>query len=245
MPFSRPLTPLRRGLLREDVYDQLRDAIVDGTLAPGQVLRDAEVASWLGVSRTPVREALLRLGTSGLVRATPGRSTVVATIEPGAVRDAQCVVASMHRLAVEVAVPRLSAEEVAAMRDANDRFAAALTAGDVDAALAADDELHAVPVRASGNDAVATVLEQFTPVVRRVERLRFASLAGRESIFLHARLVDLCAAGEVEAAAEVSFQTWQRLAPLIESLPKVGGAAPAPLADGSAHEMCPEFPGRR
>ena len=51
------------------------DAIVDGTFAPGEQLRDLELAGWLGVSRTPVREALLRLAEAGLVVAEPGRST--------------------------------------------------------------------------------------------------------------------------------------------------------------------------
>ena len=64
-----------RPLLREDVLARLRDAIIDGTLAPDEQLRDTEIATWLGVSRTPVREALLELARAGLVRATPGRST--------------------------------------------------------------------------------------------------------------------------------------------------------------------------
>ena len=81
------------------MHDRLRDAIVDGTLAPGEVAARHELATWLGVSRTPVREALLRLGETGLVQSAPGRSTVVAEIDL-AVRDAQSVVAAMHRLAV-------------------------------------------------------------------------------------------------------------------------------------------------
>ena len=79
----------RRALLREDVLARLRDAIVDGTLAPGEQLRDGDLAAWLGVSRTPVREALLELGRAGLVRAVPGRSTAVAPVDAAAVRDAQ------------------------------------------------------------------------------------------------------------------------------------------------------------
>jgi DNA-binding GntR family transcriptional regulator len=205
-----------RALLRDDVYLRVRDAIVDGTLAPGEQLRDQELATWLGVSRTPVREALLRLQQAGLVASLPGRSTLVAALDTRAARDAQAVVASMHELAVRVAVGRLTPEDLAAMRDANARFAAALEAGDPDAALAADDELHGIPVAAAANAALAAVLDQFTPVLRRVERLRFGSLSGRSSVALHARLIDLCEAGERDAAAEVSHQTWQTLAPLLD-----------------------------
>ena len=207
---------MSRGLLRDDVYLRVRDAIVDGTLAPGEQLRDHELATWLGVSRTPVREALLRLQQAGLVASLPGRSTTVAALDTKAARDAQAVVASMHELAVREAVGRLTAADLATMREANARFEAALEAGDPGAALAADDELHGIPVAAAGNAALAAVLDQFTPVLRRLERLRFGSLSGRGSVALHARLVDLCEAGERDAAAEVSHQTWQALAPLLD-----------------------------
>ncbi|MGA8980751.1 MAG: GntR family transcriptional regulator [Pedococcus sp.] len=218
MPISHLTTSTGRALLRDDVYRRLRTAVVDGTLAPGEQLRDQELAAWLGVSRTPVREALLRLQQAGLVAARPGRSTTVTTLDSKAARDAQAVVAAMHELAVREAVGLLTMEDLSQMREANLRFAAALEAGDPDAALEADDELHAIPVAAAGNAALEAVLDQFTPVVRRVERLRFASLAGRGSVALHSRLVDLCEEGDVEAAARVSFETWQTLEPLLDSL---------------------------
>ena len=211
MPSPLGAAALSRSLLRDDVYVRLRDAIVDGTFAPGEQLRDGELAQWLGVSRTPVREALLRLGQAGLVVAAPGRSTAVSTLDARAARDAQAVVATMHELAVATAVPLLTGADLAQMREANSRFGAAIAAGDVDAAVAADDEFHVVPVRAAGNAAVVAVLEQFTPLVRRLERLRFATLAGRGSVARHARLVDLCEQGDVAAAAAVSRETWLTL----------------------------------
>lgn len=218
MPVPTRGAALRRGLLRDDVYTRLRDAIVDGTLEPGEQLRDHELADWLGVSRTPVREAILRLGAAGLVLAAPGRSTTVAPLDVRAIRDAQSVVAAMHRLAVEQAVAQLTAADLTAMRAANRRFAAAMRAGDAEAALAADDEFHGIPVAAAANSALEAVLDQFTPVVRRLERLRFSSLPGRGSVALHNRLIDLCAAGETAAAADVSHETWQSLQPLLDTL---------------------------
>jgi len=200
-----------RPLLRDGVYERLRDAIVDGTLAPDEQLRDTELAAWLGVSRTPVREALLELGRSGLVRATPGRSTVVAPLDPAGVRDAQAVVAAMHALAVRDAVPRLTAADLARMREANDAFAAAQRRGDVEAALAADERFHAVAVDACGNAAVRSVIAQYEPVLRRAERLRFASHEGAESIARHDRLIERCAAGDADGASRLAEDTWQTL----------------------------------
>jgi DNA-binding GntR family transcriptional regulator len=215
MPVPVGHAPIRTSLLRDTVHDRLRDAIVDGTLAPGEVVRDTELAAWLGVSRTPVREALLRLGESGLVRAAPGRSTVVAEIDLDEVREAHAVVVAMHRLAVCEAVERLTDDDLDRMRAANERFAAAVAARDTAAALSADDDFHAVAVDVAGNRALATVLDQLTPVVRRLERRRFASAAATESVALHDRLVEACAARDADAAAEVAFRTWQNLADLI------------------------------
>ena len=195
---------------------KLRDAIVDGTLAPGESLRDGELAEWLGVSRTPVREALLRLGESGLVIARPGRSTVVAVVDEDAVRGARDVVAAMHELAARVAVPSLGPDQLEAMRAANERFAAAIEEGDADAAVVADDAFHSVLIDGARNPALTAVLDLYTPVLRRAELLRFLSVDRFSSAERHSRLIDLCAAGDATGAAELAYQTWH-------SLPLAGG----------------------
>jgi DNA-binding GntR family transcriptional regulator len=210
MPIPSGGRAVDRSLLRDDVYRRLRDAIVDCTFLPGEQLKDGELAEWLGVSRTPVREALLRLAASGLVVALPGRSTRVSTIDATAVQDARDVIAAMHELAVRQTAGRLSEDDIERMRDANRRFAAAVDAGDVGAALDADDEIHRIPVTALGNTAVETVLDQFDPLVRRAERLRF-STDGHASVDLHTRLIDLIAAGDARAAASMAFDIWHTL----------------------------------
>ena len=209
VPSSRGL--VSRSLLREDAYRAIRDAIVDGTLAPGERLNDAELAEWLGVSRTPVREALARLEQAGLVQTKPGRYTRVSPLDVRAVHEAQSVTAAMHELAIREAVPNLSAAELDAMREANARFDRALRRDDPDAALAADDDFHSVPVMACANHAIRAVLEQFTPVLRRLERLRFSSLSGRASVAQHDQIIALCEAGDIEAAVAATRANWQTL----------------------------------
>jgi DNA-binding FadR family transcriptional regulator len=66
-------------------------------------------------------------------------------------------------------------------------------------------------VHISGNRALATVLEQFTPTVRRAERMRSGSLRGRASVTQHDELIRLCAAGDVRGAAAVAYDTWHSL----------------------------------
>jgi DNA-binding GntR family transcriptional regulator len=211
MPIPGHGSAIDRALLRDEVFNRLRAAIVDGTFAPGEQLKDNDLAAWLGVSRTPVREALLRLGDAGLVIASPGRSTIVASLDLRAARDARDVVAAMHEVAVLEAATSMTRADLTAMRAANKRFRSALSARDVDEALAADDDLHAIPVRVAGNRAVEAVLDQFTPVVRRAERLRFSTLAGRASVGRHDDLIRLLEAGDAEAAAAVAFETFHSL----------------------------------
>jgi DNA-binding GntR family transcriptional regulator len=211
MPIPDDAPGIERRLLRDDVYGRLRNAIVDGSFAPGEQLRDVEIAAWLGVSRTPVREALLRLAEAGLVVAQPGRSTIVSSVDMRAVRDARDVVAAMHEVAVREAVQSLTATDLEAMREANRRFRQAIEEGDLHAALRADDDLHGVPVAVAANRALIAVLDQFTPVVRRAERLRFSTLNGQASVKRHDELIRLCAAGDAEGAAAVAFDTFHSL----------------------------------
>ncbi|MGY1803127.1 GntR family transcriptional regulator [Blastococcus sp. SYSU D00922] len=208
---SRPLPPVRRVLLRDQALTLLREAIVTGDLAPGAVVKDTELAERMGLSVAPVRAALARLADEGLVEAKPQSHTRVTPLVPGQVLDAAVVVRSMHEVAVREAVPRLTPEDVAAMRAANDRFAAALDAGDVDAAMAADDDLHGVLVARCGNAAVAATVDRFTPAIRRLERRRFAEAHGRGSVELHERLIAACAAADVEDAVATTTDIWTAL----------------------------------
>lgn len=216
MPVPAELGKHKRLLLRDNAYISIRDAIVKGTLAPGEKLRDSELEKWLGVSRTPIRDAIARLELAGLVHAEPGRSTVVSTIERKAVLDAQGVAAAMHAFAVRTAVPVMGEREFVAMERANAQFASAFASGDIDEALRSDDTFHAVAVEASQNLVVVTVLEQVTPVLRRLERLRFASLLGRDSIAQHGRILELCRIGDAEGAARAAQQNWESLSLLVD-----------------------------
>jgi DNA-binding GntR family transcriptional regulator len=201
----------KRALLRDNVYESLRDAIVDGTLAPGERLKDPQLEEWLGVSRTPIREALLRLERAGLVITQPGKATTVAPYDLASTISAQQVTAAMHELAARLAVPGISAGQVEAMSVANAAFASALDTGDVEAALDADDAFHAVFVRGSGNPVIAEVLEQTTPMLRRVERMRFSSESARQSVAQHNAVIELTRAGDAAAVADLCRENWLSL----------------------------------
>jgi len=216
MPVPADKAALERDLLRDRAYTTLRDAIVDGTLAPGERLRDQELTEWLGLSRTPVRDALSRLEQDGLVETEPQRFTRVAPLDRRAARDAFPIVAAIHALAAELGVARLTGAGLEAMSNANARFAAALRADDVDAALSADDAFHAVLLTASANGELGRTLERLMPRLRRLERLRFGSLAGRASVRQHDGIIAAAAAQDVQTTAERVRENWLSLGTLID-----------------------------
>ncbi|WIY01516.1 GntR family transcriptional regulator [Amycolatopsis mongoliensis] len=205
------LSKVTRPLLRDEAYDRIRQAIVDGTLPPGTPLRDADLAEQLGLSRAPVRQALLRLAGDGLVDSKPQSYTRVSEVMSPDVVDARQLVRLLHEFAVRQAASRCRPADVAAMRAANDRFAAAIEARDIAAAVKADDELHDVPVRLAGNSAVAATLDRYTPLLRRLEHARFSSALAWNSVERHTKLIDALEAHDTETAVSVISTIWTDL----------------------------------
>ncbi|BAL87404.1 putative GntR-family transcriptional regulator [Actinoplanes missouriensis 431] len=200
-----------RHLLRDAAYGRLRGAIVDGTLAPGLALKPDDLAEQLGLSRAPIRDALARLAADGLVETKPQSYTRVTEVVPKEVEDAAAVVGAMHALAVQSIARRMTTDQLERMREANARFAAAVAAGDVEAALAADDDVHAIPLHGCGNAAAAATAERYTPLVRRAERLLFTSPQASRSVRLHDELIDALAARDAARAIAVNAEIWGHL----------------------------------
>ncbi|WP_238147501.1 MULTISPECIES: GntR family transcriptional regulator [Micrococcaceae] len=99
--------PVKRTLLRDTVFQRLREAILDGTLQPGERLNDDEIQKWLGVSRTPVRDALNELSHVGLVEMSPNRYTRVAVPREEEALAALQTLGVIMGGVVRLAVPRL------------------------------------------------------------------------------------------------------------------------------------------
>ncbi len=205
-----------RHLLRDTAYDKLCEAIVDGTLTPGEALHDVALCRWLGLSRTPVRDALSRLRDEGLVEMEPQRFTRVAPVGVEDVQEVVPLLAAIHGLATELAVPRLRAGEIASLRSHNDDFVRGLRAGDATAAFAADDRFHAVFVDASGNAELSRVLCRLEPRLRRLEHLCRDGLPGRRSVAQHQVIITRAELGDAPGAAVAMRANWTTLGSVLE-----------------------------
>src|SRR6476659_4756690 len=107
----------------DDIALVIEEAIVSGELEPGTVLRQEQLSEQFGVSRTPIREALRRLAALGLVSFVPNRGVRVHTLSRDELREAFLVRAELESLATELAVPRMTEEDIAALDAAEKRFA--------------------------------------------------------------------------------------------------------------------------
>lgn len=220
--------------MSDEIYSTLREWIVQCVLAPGERLRDTELAERLGVSRTPVREALKRLEDDGLVETAANRWTRVTAVDPGQARELYPIIWALESLALTLAGPRLGTAEIAAMEAANIRLARALHDGDPVAASDADRDFHRVVIDAAGNAELANILHDLKLKLRRLEIAYFGGhLVAEASVAEHEAVLDLLRSGEFERAAKALEANWrdslERALAVVES-----GAQPVSSEPGAS-----------
>ncbi|GAA3637256.1 hypothetical protein GCM10022200_20720 [Microbacterium awajiense] len=154
-----PLDP-RGTVLGDEVYLALGEAIIDGTLPPGERLRDQDLAQRLGVSRTPVREALQRLERAGLVEVAPNRYTRVSASTEKVQRDTLEFVVHFLGAAVKIAVEHADDAGLADLVAAADDVVEASRADDVPAIFIASERLFDLSVIATENVAFLKILRE-------------------------------------------------------------------------------------
>jgi DNA-binding GntR family transcriptional regulator len=187
-------------------YEQIKGWIIDGPLEAGEVIRDVEVAQMLGVSRTPVREALIRLSQEGLVEFARGRSTRVAELEFARAPHLFSVGGELDGLAARYAAATLDATHLSRMRD----LLAQMTAESEVARLQAlDEQFHQVYYGASGNPVLVEVLEQINQELRRFERVAFRFPEIRaEAYDEHIAILQALAQRDGERASSAAVANW-------------------------------------
>ena len=182
MPAARKGRPTSKRLLSDRVYETLCDWIGQGVLRPGQRLRDEKLATSLGVSRTPVREAMNRLQDDGLIITAAGQWTRVAEINAEDVRHLFSIRQALECLALSLASPMLTDADIAAMRRLNGKVDQALAREDPARAGAADKALHAVYIERCGNPELIQLLQKLEPKIRRLYAYYFGDARSVRSL---------------------------------------------------------------
>lgn len=137
--------------LRDVVFNTLRKAILTGQLKPGERLMEVHLANRLGVSRTPIREAIRKLELEGLVIMIPRRGAEVARITEKSLKDVLEVRRALDALSVELACDRITQEDISRLLEACRAFERAVREGDASVIASEDVALHDIIVEATGN----------------------------------------------------------------------------------------------
>ena len=208
-----PIPPnklLSRSFISDDAYQSLREWIVKGELEPGEKLKDKELAAQLGISRTPVREALRKLEDEGLVKTAANRWTQVALVT---LRDAECIypiIQKLEGLALTLAAPKLSKQHIQQMQTANRSLNEALSSDDPYVAICADAAFHQILIDAADNPELSAILEQLKVKYKRIE-LAYFSYADSliASCEEHQLLISALEAKNFQAAHQALACNWQ------------------------------------
>ncbi len=201
--------------LGEQVYLQILQRIQLGTVPAGSKLRDAAIAAELGVSRTPVREALLRLSREGLLSSEAGRGFRMAPLDPAELREIGSILASLEPLALEQS-PDPSPQRLERLADIVRRLKQ--TRGDAAGCIALDEEFHRILLEDCPNRRLLGLAGTLRRSLRRYLH-HYLERGGRVSLssLQHSKITETLRKGDRTGARQLLERKWRRGMDEIES----------------------------
>lgn len=193
----------KRGSGVKLVYDVLRDEIISLELPPGSPIDENQLAERFAMSRTPIREALVRLAGEGLVTTLPNRSTVVSNIDFLSLPAFFDAITLMYRVTNRQAARYRTDEDIEIIRTHEAAFAKAVAAQDALAMISTNRDFHAAIAEAGKNPYYASLFSRLLDEGRRLLRLYYSSYADRlpeEFVTEHRDMAAAIEAQDIEAA---------------------------------------------
>ena len=194
---------------KERAFHQIQEWIIDGTLLPGERINDIELAKAIGVSRTPIREALQMLGFQGFVSMKPGVATTVNPIDIKNLNQILLPLAALEALAAEIAASVATREDTQLLQDYNQQFAQAITEKDFFKALKMDEIFHAKIVQMCNNSHISDITTSLQAHVRRYF-FHNAIFLTAESVTEHEKIIEALAKHDSATASRIAKQNWTR-----------------------------------
>lgn len=191
--------------LRETVCEALRNAIRNGILEPGERLMEVQLAEELGISRTPVREAIRKLEQEGYVIMMPRRGTYVSSVSVNDIKEIFEIRSALESLSTGLAARRIEPDELEKLRALLTEIEGHIQRKDIDKIVEADIEFHGLLYQVSRNERLVTIISNLKEQLARFRTLSM-SYPGRlqETLEEHRAMVEAIAAGDVEAARDAA-----------------------------------------
>ena len=181
----------RHQTLREKILETIRDAILKGTLKPGERVSEPELAERFGISRTPIREAFRQLESEGYLEVMPRKGAVVASLSERDVVEFYAIKSILEGHAARIAAERMTDRDLERLETINAKLQQIAADGDIKSFFRVHNEFHELFIKASGNDKLVELINQ---LVLKFNRLRLASLAqpGRMEISVqeHRKIIE-------------------------------------------------------
>ncbi|MDY2959474.1 MAG: GntR family transcriptional regulator [Hornefia sp.] len=191
--------------LREIVYEQLKLQILTGRIAPGTRMMEVELAEDLGVSRTPVREAIRKLEKEALVVIEPRRGAYVSDISVKEMVDTLVVREDLEALAASLAAKRITKEELEGLEKKVTDYSEAIASGDMEQIIRADESFHHRIVALSGNKALIQLFSSVQELSLRFRYLYYEDFTRYENMPVeHKEILEAIRSGDSDAARIVS-----------------------------------------
>lgn len=205
MPLPGPEAASSFANAQDLAYGAIRDWIFNGPLKPGEIIRDTDIANLLGISRTPVREAIIRLAQEGLIDVGKGRKTRVSIPDISRAPDLYRIGGTLDGLAAEWAMPKITQDDLEKMRSL---LTAMNAENDPTRLVKLDLELHAV-FRVLAGEVLRGMLDGIEAEIGRFERMAFDDAEIRTlTRGDHQAIIAAFASGDARAASEAVRQNW-------------------------------------
>ncbi|HHY71581.1 MAG TPA: GntR family transcriptional regulator [Thermoanaerobacterales bacterium] len=191
--------------LRDLVFAAIREAILNGRLKPGERLMEVQLAEEMGVSRTPVREAIRKLELEGLVVMVPRKGAYVAGLTLKDAAEVFEIRSSLEGLAAALAAERITDEEVTSLDRILEAISTAGEKGDIKTIIKKDMEFHQVLFSASRNDRLAQIINNLKEQIDRFRMQSFSNPARLKSVLSeHKNILDSIKQGDAENAERLA-----------------------------------------
>ena len=191
--------------LRDIVFSALREGILSGELKPGERLMEVQLAEEMGVSRTPVREAIRKLELEGLVVMIPRKGAYVAGLTLKDVADVFEIRGSLEGLAAGLASERITDEEIEELENLLKELQVAVKEGDLDTTIKKDADFHQVLFNATRNERLAQMVNNLKEHIDRFRIQSFTNPARMKSVLdEHQKIVDAIKERDADSAEKLA-----------------------------------------